>query len=244
MSLLEVRQQFVKISGRYDLVVDTTDWVDNGANFYINAGQLWLDRLETIKKSYARVFEHIEAGDWYVLFPLCRAVKEVWCSPDDDDEKWQLEKKNFDVLRAAYAEIPTGLDQSEPLYYSPICIRTVPESGGEITIDWFGTTKFGDYTKDHFEYNGLVFMPPTDGAMTLEIHGLFYHPKLIQDEDKNYWTEVNPLVLVMASCRALEMTYRNTQGVKDWEASVGMELRGLGLDLVEEDSAGDSEMEG
>ena len=244
MSLVEVRELFVKKSGRYDLVVDTTDWADNGADVFINAGQNWLDRAETIKKSYARVFEPIADGDWYKLFPLCRAVKEVWCSPDDDDEKWKLEKKNFDILREAYAESPTSLDTGSPLYYSPICIRTVPEAGGEVTIDWFGTTKFGNYTVDHFEYNGLVFMPPADGDMTLEIHGLFYHPKLVQDTDQNYWTEVNPLALVMAACRMLEATYRNTQGVKDWEMSIKLELQGLGMDLVEEESADADEIEG
>lgn len=244
MSLLEVRKQFVKLSGRYDLVVDDTDWADNGADFYINAGQLWLDRLETFKKSYARVFETVAAGDWYKLFPLCRAVKEVWCSPDDEEKKWKLEKKNFDILRAAYAESPTSIDQADPIYYSPICIRTVPETSGQITIDWFGSTEFADATKDHFEYNGLVFMPPADAAMTLEIHGLFYHPKLIVDASKNYWTEANSLALVMAACRALETTYHNIKGVSDWTASVKAELFGLGLDLAEEESAEVDQIEG
>jgi hypothetical protein len=235
MSLVEVREQFVKISGRYDLVVDTTDWEDSGADFYINAGQKWLDRYETFKKSYSRVFEEITEGDWYVLFQLCRAIKEVWIS-NSDGEKWKLEKIDFDVLRAAYAEDPADIDSGSPLYFSPINIRQTPETGGEVTIDYFGATQYTEEV-DHFEYNGLVFLPPADETHTIEIHGLFYQPKLSADDDENYWTEVNPLVLVMASCRALEVVNRNTEGVKDWESSIKSELLGLGLDLAEEESA-------
>lgn len=242
MSLVEVREQFAKISGRYDLVVDTTDWADNGADFYINAGQLYLDRIETIKKSYSRVFEEVTSGDWYVLFQLCRAIKEVWIS-NSDGEKWKLEKKDFDVLRAAYAEDPADLDSGDPLYYAPIFIRSTPETSNEVTIDYFGATEYTE-SNDHYEYNGLVFLPPTDGTMTIEVHGLFYHPKLTSDSDTNYWTEVHPAELVMAACRTLEVMNRNTEGVKDWTAAIKAELFGLGLDLIEEESAEADEMEG
>jgi len=242
MSLVSVREQFVKISGRYDLVVDASAYADNGADFYINAGQLWLDRLETIKKSYSRVFEEITSGDWYVTFQLCRAIKEVWLS-NSDGEKWKLEKRDFDVLRAAYAEDPTDLDAGDPLYYAPIFIRRSPETASTVTIDFFGATEYTE-SVDHYEYNGMVFLPPTDGTMTLEIHGLFYHPKLANDSDTNYWTEVHPLVLTMAACRAVELTYRNTAGVKDWENSIKTELFGMGLDMIEEESAEINEMEG
>ena len=243
MSLLEVRTQFTKITGRYDLVVDAVDYVDNGADFYINAGQLWLDRLEDTKKSHSRIFEEVTSDDWYHLFQLCRAIKEVWIS-NSDGEKWKLTKTDFDILRAAYAEDPANVDNGDPLYYSPIFIRRSPETGGTVTIDFFGATEYKDEAKDHFEYNGMVFMPPADGTYTLEIHGLFYHPKLTADDDENYWTEVNPLILVMAAARSLEVAYRNSAGVKDWEASITSELFGLGKDLVEEDVAEVSEMGG
>lgn len=242
MTLLEVRTQFVKTTGRYDLVVNATDYVDNGADFYINAGQNFLDRLESHKKSYSRVFETVTSGQWYKLFQLCRAIKEVWIS-NSDGEKWQLTKTDFDVLRAAYAEDPADIDNGDPLYYSPIFIRRTPETADTVTIDYFGATEYTE-SNDHFEYNGLVFLPPADGTYTLEIHGLFYHPKLSADADENYWTEVNPIVLVMAASRAVEVMYRNTEGVNDWTKAINAELFGLGQDLVEEDIASADQMEG
>lgn len=242
MTLLAVRTQLVKITGRYDLVVDTSAWADNGADFFINAGQLYLDRLETFGKSYSRVFETVTSGQWYKLFQLCRAIQSVWIS-NSDGEKWKLEKIDFDILRAAYAEDPASLDNGDPLYYAPIFIRRSPETNDVVTIDFFGTTEYTQ-AADHFEYNGLVFLPPADGTYKLEIHGLFYHPKLTVDASENYWTEVHPLVLVMAASRALEVAYRNTEGVKDWDAAIKAELFGLGLDMIEEESAEVSEMEG
>jgi hypothetical protein len=242
MSLVAVREQLVKITGRYDLVVDSTDWADNGADFYINAGQKWLDRLETFKKSYSRVFEQVTASDWYVIFQSCRAIKEVWIS-DAEGNKWKLEKVDFDILRAAYSEDPANLDVGDPVYYAPIFLRRSPETGGTVTIDYFGATEYTEAV-DHFEYNGLVFLPPAEGTYTVEIHGLFYQPTLSDDDDENYWTEVNPLVLVMAAARAIEVAYRNTEGTKDWEAAIKSELFGLGVDLVEEEVGEVSEMEG
>ena len=39
MNLDQFRQYFVLQSGRYDLVVDTVTFANNGANFFINALQ-------------------------------------------------------------------------------------------------------------------------------------------------------------------------------------------------------------
>lgn len=43
MDLSEVRAKFIQLSGRDDLV--NADTTDNGANYFINAGQKFLDRM-------------------------------------------------------------------------------------------------------------------------------------------------------------------------------------------------------
>ena len=48
----------------------------------------------------------------------------------------------------------------------------------------------------------------------------------------------------MAANRQIEIDYRNTAGVKDWEAAIQSELLGLGKDLVEEHIAEVNQMEG
>lgn len=243
MTLLEVRTQTTKISGRYDLVVDAAAWADNGMDFYIRAGQQWMERITNIKNSDAKVLAEITSGDWYTLIQRARAIKRVWCS-NAEGELWELEEIDYEILRAAYAEDPANLDGGDPLYYTPIYLRTVPEPSGSITIDQFGPTTYSEAGKDHWDYNGLLFMPPADANFTLKIEGYFYEPRLTLDADENYWTEVETMALVLATLRSLELSYRNTEGAKDWERAVQAELLGLDKDLVEEEIAQEDQMEG
>jgi len=242
MNLLAIRTQFVKISGRYDLVVDAVDFEDNGADFYINAGQKYLDRMDTSRKARARVFESIVLGSWYAIFQLCRAVEEVWCT-NSSGEKWKLEKIDYKTLWQAYAEDPANLDSGDPLYYCPIYLRTVPEVADTLTIDSFGSTVYHE-SRDHFTYNGMIFMPPAQGSYTLEIRGLFYTPELVNETDETYWSVVQPQALIMAACRQLEIMYRNSEGAKDWENSIALEMRGIDFDEVAQDIAEIDQMEG
>ena len=150
------------------------------------------DRLEDIKKMKARSFKNITSGDWYATFADCRAVQEVWCS-DSDYERWKLEKRDFDILRTAYNEIPSNLDGSEPLYYSPVhTLRKDSETASQMTIDYFYDTET-TVAADHFTYNGIIFMPPADETFRMEIVGLFYTPEMSSNTDENYWTSVHPL---------------------------------------------------
>jgi hypothetical protein len=224
-------------------VVDTTSWADNGADFYINSGIKYLDRLDTVKKSTARSFPQITSGDWYVLVQNCRAIKEVWAS-DVSGIRWKLEKKDFNILRTAYNELPTQLDGGSPLYYSPVhTLRKDTETDSQVTIDYFYNTEITEAV-DHFTYNALVFMPPADATYRLEVVGLFDTPELVNDADENYWSVVHPIVLVMAAARSLEAMYRNTQGVNDWTAAIKAELFGISLDLIEEEVFEVTQMEG
>ena len=74
MTLLSVRQRFVDLSGRYDLVIDSINWANNGADFFIQAGQRWLDRSGIIPKSDSKYYKALAEGAWYDLIPDCRNV--------------------------------------------------------------------------------------------------------------------------------------------------------------------------
>ena len=52
MNYKDVRDKFVEISGRYDLITATNE--DNGADFFLNAGQKYLDRFLDAGKAIAR----------------------------------------------------------------------------------------------------------------------------------------------------------------------------------------------
>jgi hypothetical protein len=85
---------------------------------------------------------------------------------------------------------------------------------------------------------------PVSEKTTIDIRGLFYSMELEDDTDKNYWSEVHPMLLYMSAMRQIEVTNRNTQGVNDWTASIMTEMQQLGMDLVEELIAEVDQMEG
>ena len=70
MNLLQIRTKFRDISGRFDLV--NSDYSDNGADFYINEGRKFLDRLGEVQKSWASCFRFIgieKEWEWgYLLY--------------------------------------------------------------------------------------------------------------------------------------------------------------------------------
>lgn len=238
MTLLQIRTKFREISGRFDLV--NADYSDNGADFYINEGRKFLDRLDETQKSWAAYYKTLSADGYAVSFPYCRAVKEVWAA--NSESRWQLEKKNLqDILTEYFANIDE-MESGTPLYYSPCISRYIPETLTLVQLQAFsGHLEIAPVTH---EYNALIVNVPTDEDITIIINGLFYSAELVEETDVNYWSEVHPMLLIMAAMRQLEIVHRNTQGVNDWTASIMAEMQQLGYDLVEELIAEADQMEG
>ncbi len=78
MNLLALRTLFTTFSGRYDLVVDTVDYANNGADFFIQGGQKLLESLVVTPKSQARSLKLVEQSEATVNLTNCQAVQEVW----------------------------------------------------------------------------------------------------------------------------------------------------------------------
>lgn len=241
MNLLQIRTKFRQLSGRFDLVND--DFSDNGADFFINEGRKFLDRLDETQKSWASCFRTLRVGGFGVTFPYCRAIKEVWISAAVEG-RWQLTKEPFQTLMYNYlSDSPSERSTGTPYYYSPCITRYIPENATVTDLDAYaGFVEIPAGNAEH--YNAILLSSPTDQQLVVEIRGLFYSAELVNDTDKNYWSEVHPLLLYMAAMRSIEITNRNTQGVNDWNASIAFEMKQIGMDLVEEEIAGVDQMEG
>ncbi len=230
MNLLQIRQKFREISGRFDLV-DALG-ADLGADFFINEGSKFLDRMQETQKSWATVYKFLELGLWSVQFPYCRAIKEVWAA--STSARWQLKKKSLqDLIEGYLTGLPSSRDPGEPLYYAPCITRYIPEDATAVTLEsfigWVEVPSGGTH-----DYNAILLNVPASEKLTLIINGLFYSKLLVADADVNYWSEVHPLLLISAAMRQLEVVNRNTQGVNDWNNAIGTEMQQLGFDLVEE----------
>ena len=241
MNLLEVRTQARKESGRYDLINE--DGTDNGFDFHLQQGQKWLDRKILHQKSAGRVFRLLEVGEYFVSFPLCRAIKEVWVATAT--ARTQLEKMTIQDFRVAYPNQWGDVGTGTPLYYTPAFLRAVPETESVASANFDAIVGYTDImVGKNYEYNGVLLAPRVDQQFHVEVWGYFYTEKLESDTDENYWSVEHPDILIMGALRQLEVFNRNTQGRVDWEGAIDQMLFDIDKDMVEEETSEIDAMEG
>ncbi len=252
MNLLEIRTKLINQSGRWDLVVDTTDYADAGADFHINAGQKYLDRKAEHGKAKGRYFTMIASGAYAVTFQHCRVIQRVWCA--DTDSRLELRKVDMEKLRGT--DYPSGInafvkpfgdnDAGRPLYYAPANLRTAPDQDREgfDVIDGYGGAYMDVMLGSSYSYNGVVFLAPTDQAYQIEVEGKFLSAELSVDTHESAWSVENPDILIMAAMRSIEIMNRNSEGRKDWTAAIAEALFDIERDIVDEESLGYDVMEG
>lgn len=238
MDLVTLREQFVKLSGRYDLVVDATDWADAGADFYIQAGQDYLDRYYHNPKAENTIFENLAAaGDWYMTFERCRAIKEVWIN--NGEGRSQLIKKDMSWLYQKFSGLISATNRGTPLYYCPAKLRSTEN------VDQDTLGNFFNYVEDDSDaLRGILILAPPDEAIVVEIQGLFYSDALTSDTDESYWSENWPAILLKAALYQVEVFNRNLGGMKNWKAAIEDELMGLDKDNIEELNVGSNQIRG
>jgi len=208
------------------------DFTDNGADFFLNEGRKFLDRSDETQKSWGSCFRFIEVDGYSASIPNCRAIKEVWANTTV--ARWQLEKMDLqDLINDYLLGEPAARTSGTPLYYSPTITRHIPEDA--IPGDFEAFLGFVEVpAEDVHNYNTILLNAPTDERIVVEVKGLYYSLELSLDTDENYWSSQHPLLLYMSAMRSIEIVNRNTQGVNDWNNSIMLEMKQLGMDLVEE----------
>jgi hypothetical protein len=232
MPLIDIRIQFIQYTGRYDLVLDTLDYDDNGSDVFIVAGQRWLDRTFEVNGSIGRDDSLLDIGNWYSLIPEVRVIEEVWVSLTTG-ERYPLTYLPFKDYRTAFPQDLGTFTPGRISYYTPVFFTKIPASS-DVLVDVVGLNQY--IVANPASYNGLIFTPPTDAIVNLEVHGKFYQPKLVNNSDTNLWSEAYPTALVLAACRQVEISYRNQAGVRDYETALEGELRGAEYDLVDSET--------
>lgn len=240
MNLLEVRKQFREISGRYDLV--NNDGSNNGADFYINEASKWLDKMVETSKSGASFMAVVNAGDWYVKFPYARAVKEIWISTANG--RYQLTKLIMqDMIASFFRGNPSTWVNGVPKYYSPTITRYIPEDVSPANLAIFATY-VGLIASDTSNYNAVILSSPVTENTLVEVIGYFYSKILAEDDDENYWSTVNPMLLIQATARQVSIITGNKPMTDSMDRGINSELSNLEKDLVEQGISEIDQMEG
>jgi hypothetical protein len=236
MNFRQIKAVFRNLSGRYDLVDDDAD---ETIEHLINEASRTLDRSGENPKSWGSHFEQLAIDSYVVSIPLCRAIKEVWVSTAS--AHYQLEKEDLANLVSMY--LSESNDSGSPLSYSPVITRKIPEDADLSTLTSFLTYVETQTGLDH-DYNALIVMPKVSEAMLVEVKGLFYSARLVEDDDTNYWTTVHPLTLIKAVMYELEVFNQNKSKTDLWRKALNDDLIGINKDLVEQLISEVDQMEG
>ena len=228
MALLDVRKKFIELSGRFDLVVDTTDYKDNGADWFINSGQKFLDRILDTGKTNARAVVTLKASKYHIPLQHCRAIFGVNLYETDGSSP-VTQELNLDLMLKDY----TTAQGTKPSEYCPSINNLAPDT-------YFRNLQAilkgaGDVDACHVK--GVLFNVPADKDYVADVFGLFYSAPLVEDKSESYWTQVHDDILVMSALYKLEVFYRNKSGSQDWLTNLMLDVSALDMDEVAEQIA-------
>jgi hypothetical protein len=215
VNLSEIRDLFVKRSGRYDLI--TEDGQDNGANFFIQSGSRFLDRRSNVRQAQMGASVHSVGKDGLFRLPDCWLIQEVLVSFSDG---WHPLRK----LSARHTPHVLFARSGRPIFYIPKVIRYAPAMEHlPATLVMAPASSFDH--QDMASNSMLVEVLPHPTEPTpVEVRGNFYTAPLVHDEDVNTWSESFPDTLIKAALYQLEIFYRNTEGANDWLVSIQLDL--------------------
>jgi len=206
VNLLEIRTQFAKLSGRYDLVDGS--FADNGADYYIKAGIKFLDRRVGFDKDIVKEITAVSIGDYSLDVDNQRSIKEVW------------------FVTSSGSKLLT--------YLTPIAMRELFSDSSFADVDNATTTYWTmALDTDQLGSVGIVTMPPTDIDGDLEVWFKRSTPWPSAEDAENFWMTNFEDVCVNAALYKLEVSYRNTAGARDWLASMELDLLGIEKDTVD-----------
>ena len=239
MNLLEIRTQFAKLSGRYDLV--NSDFTDNGADYFLKAGLKFLDRRVQFDKDVAKFFKQFAIGDYFAEFANYRTTDSVWFA--DSSGRYELNYLTPKEMQTLYGTEPyVDVTNGTPVYFTMALTRSVPEGQALDVIGNYGDEIAVDGSQTSLQ--GILVMPPPSIAGQIEVWGKYNTPWPSSDSGTNYWMDSFEDIAVNVGLFKLETSYRNTQGASDWLAAIDLDLMGIEKDTVEDDSDRATEMEG
>lgn len=231
-SLLEIRTEFIDITGRVNLVVDTIDYVDAGADVFINKGQRMLEQLVPVWQNISRrlVVLAIDAKT-IDMDAIVRSIDEVVLVKESDNVKTVLIEKTYIEIFKGYSDITIS---GTPKCWARIPARPAPEQeSGFDPTDFTGADDMFSVEANFSLKTRLLLNVPVDQAYTAQIFGIFYSNELSGDTDTSFWTDIHPHLLVMAAMYHLEVHMRNDIGAREILRDINLQLREVDHDMVD-----------
>lgn len=241
MNLLTLREKFVRLSGRYELVSSTATWADNGADFYIRLGQKLLEGLVTTRQTRGNIYLPLAIGEYSLSWPnSCRVIEDIFLQTTSG--RTQLEKISLLEFRNYFAEPTASTDNGIPLFWTVADLRGLETTAKE-DVGTFLDNVFDEDSTDR-NYSGILIGPPASEAVVIQIMGLFDQFELTSDTDENYWSLEQSGLLLKAALYQLETFGRGTAHHKSWIDSIKLDVYNIECDRVDEESHGIDQIRG
>jgi len=238
-TLLEVRTELIDISGRYDLVVNTAAYADDGADVYINKGQRLLEQLVPTWNNLSRRIVALAIDDEYIeMESTVRSIDEVVLVKVSDSVRLPLTELPYDEIYNSRSDSTTS---GTPKYWARNISRPAPEQESGFNPTAFsGASDMMSTEADFVDKIRLLLSVPVSVAYSAHVFGMFYSNDLAVDADTSYWTSVHPHILVMAALYQMEVHYRNVEDAQEMLRELRLQLREVDKDNVQldMDSAG------
>lgn len=241
MNLVQLRERFVKLSGRYDLVVNTTLWADAGADFYINAGQKLLERLVEVPMNTGSFYAELAIGEYAVSWEYStRAILEVWV----ETTLARHRAVNYSLARVKenYPELVSASDGSHSWGYAVADLRGIDVADKDALGEYLENVDPSIVTIA--EARGIVIVPIPTTAVVVQVKGLFKQFVLTSNTDVNFWSEEEPDLLLRASLYVLDTFFHGNSSMRNWYQSIVTDAQKIDFDAVEEYSTEITQMEG
>lgn len=234
MDFTTLIQFFKEWSGRVDLE-------DSTIVQYLNSGQKFLDDMTDFQQNPGRYFYAGTSGISFINL-LAQAKVISGLSLIFEGTVSRVTEIPISELQVISDELPSYRANGLPEFFALANLRKVSaaalsaEDRGKLAVIETGTVS------DHL---GIVFECPLDKAYTVDITGKFYSPTIEEGIDPDtFWAVQYPFTLVHAALYKLEISYRNTEGSKDWLSAILTDLRNIDHNVAEQAANSISEMKG
>jgi len=213
MTLKELRQKFVELSGRYDLVTDQESYENDGADFFIRAGQRFLENQLDFPKKESRAEVTLSQGESEVQLPGVQTLSRVLRHDTEGAALLdEVEYKDF------FDRFGTLTKTGTPTWWTSPIGRANPAGYQQQT------------SGDMF----IQFFPVANGDYTFSVIGSFFSQPLENTGDENFWTSVYPEVLIQAAMYQTEKFRRNRAGMQDHLSAIQRDLQGIDHNVVQD----------
>lgn len=225
MNLREIREEFIKKSGRYDLVDDSESFKDQGADFFIRAGQRFLDKQGDFGTGLIHEFLlSTNAGQRDYVIQDCWNIISLFYSKDSNKKCWEKVERVYS-LECDKCRFGSGF------FYALIPLKTLPSVQEASAKDLDVPASFYNLSSNGKveDVRGLKIMlsPEPSETFLLRAIGNFYSKELLADQDVSFWSVYYPETLLKSAMYELEVFYRNSEGSKDWLDALTVDLRNI-----------------